>query len=400
LFLEILEFLDLLDALDRGNVTWYGVIVVGSGSALMDTAEGKKRIRGGGSGSSFFALGPDVWGKLQTAPTSNRLHFIMAYLVLLAGTGSDHRLTKWSAKACDEYVGIGKPRAKHAIEELIAAGLVRHTDASTRMAPQYELPELPRDAEPIFLPVQIVTGLGQETPVLRRVREAGDPLLLVLLIDLYAAIITDATHGVPINEVRQLAPEPSARKISETGVHALWGLTHGYQTQAWQKPWVEKQLVPGPGKKPNWQPLWDRLDLLKKMGAIWWEPWVFDSDAPDAEPLMPVDLGVLSSYAAADDEAKLILVAFRATLALLAERTYMMDSSGSSIFLPLPVHHRPPALRGVLRLRVEADTPGRRRAYAKRRSLVEGYQAGFEQVLADAEEFRFDRPLHLDFTGS
>ena len=360
----------------------------------MEDDAAEKRVRGRGRGSNFFALGKDTWLELQAAPTSNRLYLILVYLVLLAGTGSDHRLTKWSAKACEQYVGLGKPRVKRAIEELIAAGLVKHTSASTRMTPQYELRELPRDAEPIFLPVQLVTGLDREAPVLRRVREAGDALLLVLLIDLYAEIVTDATHGVPIDQIRQKSPV-AARKISETGVHALWGLSAGIQSQAWKVGWSTKHVVERKGQKSDWQPLWDRLSMLTKMGAIWWEPWVFDSEANDAEPLFPIDPGVMSSYNPTDCEAKLTMAAFHASLALLGDRTYMMERTEADIFVPLPVHHSPPEIQGVLRLRVEADTPGRRRSFGKRRGLIEAYQVAFDQVRTDAEAGRFDRPLRL-----
>lgn len=91
-----------------------------SGTVAMDDSEAEKRVRGKGRGSNFFALGHEVKDQLWSMPTTNRLNLVIAYLVLLAGTGSDHRLTKWSAKACEEYTGLGKPRAKHAIGELVA----------------------------------------------------------------------------------------------------------------------------------------------------------------------------------------------------------------------------------------------------------------------------------------
>ena len=50
--------------------------------------------------------------------------------------------------------------------------------------------------EPIFLPVQLVTGLAGETPVLKRVREAGDPMLVRMLIDLYGLVQIDAAGAV------------------------------------------------------------------------------------------------------------------------------------------------------------------------------------------------------------
>ena len=361
----------------------------------MDDDQPEKRKRGQGKGSNFFLLGHDVWDRLLAAKTDNRLNLIIAYLVLLAGTGSDQRLTKWSAKACEDHTGLGKPRAKHAIEELIAAGLVKRTSSSTRLMPQYELPELPADAEPIFLPVALVTGLGNETPVLRRVRETGDTLLLIMLIDLYALIDIDATHGVPIKNLREGAPGngTSSRKIADVGAHAVWALTIGGSRQA-QGTWCSRHYVKAKDETAAWQALWSRLDLLKQIGAIWYEPWIFDGQSLDAEPLMPVDPAGLYTVADADDEAKLTRLAFDTSRSLITEeRAYLFDRNEADFFLPLTLHRQQPALWSVARLRVEADSPGRRLAWKKRRVLIEQYLQGFGQLLADAEASRFNRPM-------
>ncbi len=55
-------------------------------------------------------LDRDIWAKLWETETRNRLNLATAFLVLLAGTGADHRLTKWSAKACEERAGLGDAR--------------------------------------------------------------------------------------------------------------------------------------------------------------------------------------------------------------------------------------------------------------------------------------------------
>lgn len=357
----------------------------------------EKRKRGQGKGSNFFLLGHDVWDRLLTAKTDNRLNLIIAYLVLLAGTGSNQRLTKWSAKACEDHTGLGKPRAKHAIEELIAANLVKRTDSSTRLMPQYELPELPADAEPIFLPVALVTGLGNETPILRRVRETGDPMLLIMLIDLYALVDTDATHGVPIKNLREGAADTttSSRKIADVGAHAVWALTRGSSRQA-QGPWCSRHHVKVKDNTAAWRDFWNRLDLLKQIGAIWYEPWVFDGQGLDAEPLMPVDPTGFYAVANADDEAKLTRLAFDASRALITEeRAYLFDRNAADFFLPLTLHRQPPALWSIARLRVEADSPGRRLAWKRRRVLVEQHLQGFGQLLVDAEASRFNQPMRV-----
>lgn len=376
----------------------YEPIVERSRSVPMEEGQGEKRVRGRGRGSSFFALGHDAWGKLLKVQTTNRLNLIITYLVLLAGTGSDHRLTKWSAKAVEEYTGLGKPRAKRAIEELIAAKLVKHTSTSSRLSPQYELPVIPTEAEPIFLPVQLITGLAGETPILRRIRETGDMLLLRMLLDLYGLVQVDATYGVPIANMREDTQKgvPSARKVAETGAHAVWAFKLG-TTQWAAGDWTVPHHVKSATGDAKWSEFWERFALLKKIGAVWFEPWVFDGEALDAEPLFPVDPAVLYRHNSGDDEAMLTALAFETCRELIGdEREYLLDRHELDILAPLTGHHRTPALRGVLRMRVEPDTPGQRLAYRSRKMTIEQYSRGFSQVRDDAATGEYGRPMRLN----
>lgn len=352
-----------------------------------EEAGAEKALRGKGRGSRFAVLGREVHLRLWEAPTSNRLNFVLAFLVLLAGTGADQRLSKWSSKACDEHVGLGKPRAKAAIEELVAAGLVERTDAATKMSPQYQLPDVSLDENPIFLPVQLVTGLRAEASVLRRVRETGDPLVLRLLLDLYGSIQLDATFGAPLSFLRQgRDSEVPARKLSEVGVHALWtmALDGGHTaSRALGEPHITKK---------SWDDLWERLRILQKIGALTYEPWVFDGAADDAEPLFPVDFSVAYTNRADDEVAQLSRLCQQAAYSLTEEREYVLERA-ADFTIVLPVHHRPPALRGVAKLIVEADTPGCRRSYAMRMQKIAHYRAAYEKLIDDAANGRVDRPL-------
>src|SRR3546814_17761834 len=64
---------------------------------------GVDRIRGKGRGGNFLAIDRSAWERLWQVETGNRLNLVTAFIVLLAGTGSDHQLTKWSAKACEQH---------------------------------------------------------------------------------------------------------------------------------------------------------------------------------------------------------------------------------------------------------------------------------------------------------
>lgn len=348
--------------------------------------------RGVGRGRNFMVLHRPVWSQLCTAPCSNRFNFVTAFLVLLAGTGSDHRLTKWSAKACEEHAGMGKPRARQAIEELTEAGLVERTEASTTMMPQYRLPPIPRDAEPIYLPTQFVTGLAEETPMLRRLREAGDFEALRMLIDLYGLLETDATQGVPISFIHTAAEDNApARKVCEFGVNAVWAMPLPSVTTVsgdWMKPHKVSSAKP-------WANLWERLRLLEAIGAIWFEPWVFSGSSDHAEPLMPVDPSVLYSMAEGDEVAQLTRLMQDACrhYVEMGEREYLLDRYGNDILIPLPLHHQAPALRGVMRVKVEADTPGFRRAYGARMRVIERVTPALQQLIQNIGNGSHTQPV-------
>lgn len=364
----------------------------------MEAQQSEKRVRGQGRGSSFFALGHDVWQRLWTVETTNRLNLIITYLVLLAGTGSDHRLTKWSAKACEEHTGLGKPRAKHAIEELISAGLSKRTPSSTRMTPQYELLPLPPEADPIFLPVALVTGLVGEASMLRRVRETGDVLMLRMLIDLYGLISLDGTHGIPLQALYNGKAGPNqspARKIADVGAHAVWAVSRGSWRGA-AGDWAQFHRIQASENDVAWRPFWDRLDLLKQVGAIWYEPWLFDGEELDAEPLFPLDPAGFYPVAAPSDEARLTSLAYDVARSLVGdERAYVFDNAAADFYVPLTLHRKQPAYREVARLRVEADTPGRRLSWRRRRTLIEQHLQGYQQMLDDATNSNFNRPMQL-----
>ncbi|MGD0191591.1 MAG: hypothetical protein ABSD74_12690 [Rhizomicrobium sp.] len=378
---------DVLECLDRDKVPKNDDF-----SGQHDGPSARKR--GAGRGGNFFVLDREVWAALWHARTKNRLNLVTAYLVLLAGTGADHRLTKWSAKACEDRAGMGKPRAKVAIDELIEAGFARRTVASRPMFPQYELAAPSSSKEPIFLPIQLVTGLAGETPMLRRIRENGDVELLRMLIDLYGLIQVDSPYGVPLENLRLYdTTANAARKVCEMGANALWAVRLGNTRSAggdWAAPHIERKS----SQSTDWTKFWSRLDLLERIGALWFEPWIFDGDGTDAEPLYPIEQNDGDDRSTAE-VMKLNRLSMEAAFAFTADRSYLIDQNADCNFVVVPAHHRAPTLRGVGKLRVEADTPGRRLAYAKRMGAIESYTASLEEVIRDAGIGVYNRPVRL-----
>ena len=76
-------------------------------------AENVAPLRRGGRGG-FFAVDRRAWEKVCDLG----LNPMVAYLVLARGTGADQRTTAWSVNAVEAYTGIGRPRAKGAIDAL------------------------------------------------------------------------------------------------------------------------------------------------------------------------------------------------------------------------------------------------------------------------------------------
>lgn len=115
--LDCLDTLDCIEYLDGDRKTCYHALVERSKNAPLDDSAsreaesvGADRIRGKGRGGNFLAIDRAAWERLWEVETNNRLNLVTAYIVLLAGTGSDHQLSKWSTKACEQHAGMGKPR--------------------------------------------------------------------------------------------------------------------------------------------------------------------------------------------------------------------------------------------------------------------------------------------------
>lgn len=348
-----------------------------------------RQKRGAGRGSQFFILDRNLWERLWIVPATNRLNLVTAYLVLLAGTGADHMLSKWSAKACEEHAGMGKPRGKLAIEELIQAGLLSRTETSSKATPQYQLAQPTSSEEPIFLPIQMITGFSGEVSLIRRVRETGDALLLRMLIDLYGLVQIDAPHGLPLSNLHLKGDsDEEARKILEAGVHTLWALDYGTAFKA-SGDWCGAHRINGSNEYASWEPFWRRVKLLQKIGAIWFEQWVFDGPEMDAEPLFPVNYD-----GRADAPVKnLTALVSQVSYEVGEGRSYLLEQQEERFIIPLPGHHRPPAMRGIARFRVEADTPGRRISFALRQERIEAATVAYDRLLDDIRNGRFDRPL-------
>ena len=179
----------------------------------------------------FFAIDRRSWAKVCDLG----MPAAVVYVVLATGTGPDNATTSWSTHAVEKYTGVGRKRAKRAIDTLVEAGLVRRVRMGTR--PAYRLVvwrrELSWNEEPVvkrlragkkltasqedrvpslceagwlapaagdtfevldtavpdwvWLPNSLVRPLSESDAPVERVRQSGDVELLRLFVDLYHA---------------------------------------------------------------------------------------------------------------------------------------------------------------------------------------------------------------------
>jgi len=347
-----------------------------------------KRKRGEGTGGRFFVLDKAQWERLFSVPTTHRMNLVLAYLVLLAGTGADHRLTKWSTGAVSEHTGMRKDAARHAIGELIAGKLIERAETSTPAFPHYNVlpPKPPAKGEPeptpIFLPVGLVTGVtGADTSMLCRMRETGDVLALRLLIDLYGEVTLDAPYAVAIPAMRGYADQPeTAEKALEMGAHAIWELA---EMTASQSVSLDRKRYLAKGEANT--KFWDRVRLLGKVGATQTEPWLCSAAGEDADPIFPMTA-----------DAKVREFADAAARALLvgqySEREWKSEAHPRALVV-LPVHHQMPAVLWLTKLRIEADTPGRRGAYGERQRIIAHWIEQYDRLAREAAAGIYANPL-------
>ena len=348
-----------------------------------------KRKRGEGTGGRFFVLDKAQWERLFSVPTTHRMNLALAYLVLLAGTGADHRLTKWSTGAVSEHTGMRKDAARHAIGELIAGKLIERAETSTPAFPHYNVlpPKPPAKGEPeptpIFLPVGLVTGLtGTDTSMLRRMRETGDVLALRLLIDLYGEVTTDAPYAVAIPAMRGYPDQPeTAEKALEMGAHAIWELASITASQSMSLD-INRYLNKGETPKKKF---WERVKLLGQVGATYTEPWLCSTAGNDADPIFPMTA-----------DAKVVDFANTAARALLVgqygEREWKSEAHPRALVV-LPVHHQMPSVVWLTKMRIEADTPGRRGAYGERERLIAHWIEQYDRLAREAANGVYSNPL-------
>jgi hypothetical protein len=208
-------------------------------------------------------------------------------------------------------------------------------------------------------------------------------MLLRMLLDVYSLTSDDQTYGLSLEHYFG-SSDSTVHKLGEFGSNALWATSLGTYRSAGGE-WATKHREDK--SSDPWAKFWDRLHLLQSTGSIFFDPWIFDSDAKDAEPIIPVDPSVIYGSVEGDDVSQLTSLMTQTAFEMMeaSGRLYEYENHPNALFCVLPVHHTAPMVRQVLRPRIEPDTLGKRRSYAIKKTIIENATAAY---LAFGKDFR------------
>lgn len=325
----------------------------------------------------FVMIDRGLWDRVSCA---NDLAKMTAFLVMATGTAVDCCTTKWSTRAIETYAGQRKELSKAKIAEMIAAGIMaRHGGTDAR--PVYRFSIFEREGA-IILPWQLITGFAGEVPMLRRVRERRDPVLLRMLIELYAQVDGDQPGFVSPSFIvarhhelgSDIAAKPDDPNID--GEVARWRLflpTDG-------RVWVYRAGWPEWMSGDGWM---ERLSMLFDLGALIRQPWLLNGSGDDADYVSPLSTEVENGPCV--DIRSAIEDAREALCDHLRGDNIPHDGRWDGA-IPVPLRIAQPNVEWFYRLRVEPDTWSMRAAYGRRMEMIADFADEMEAARRWATE--------------
>lgn len=166
----------------------------------------------------FFQICKRSWDRMTDKVGVNAA---VAYLIMASGSDKTNQHTSWSVAAIDRYTGMGKRRAKLAIEALCGAELIRMTKGEHPQShPRYDIIIQAKEPDWIWLPSSLVTGVAGETPPIERLRAMQEPWLLQGFIELYGEHALADDGGIP---PFQIGRDYNRELITDRGRWKVWG---------------------------------------------------------------------------------------------------------------------------------------------------------------------------------
>lgn len=265
------------------------------------------RRKRGGTGN-FFIVDQRLW---KAVCDEGDINAAAAWLLLLQGTGANHRTTAWSVESIKHYLGIGFPRAKDAVGKLLSLGFIRHGEKHTAMKPRYDLltfaewsaangnagtgkaaAEEDADYSLIWLPNELVTGTERhEKPPIYKVRSSGDLRALRLLVDLYHEHNLRDDGGINRQYIYE---EYEGRKVVERGPFTIMGFRSINKCIHYNGPYLA--YTGQPKNKEGESAAWESTLVLERAGLLTFVPHLMENESKDAEVIHPFGIGGRSEH--------------------------------------------------------------------------------------------------------
>ena len=228
----------------------------------------------------FFAVGCDSFVRA----CGLGINAACAFLTMACGTGRDHSTTKWSATSVENYAGIGWRRADQSITTLRCAELIKRTDdESDKRKPAYQLK---CEGDLIWLPKSIVTGVGDEIPPLKKLRQTQCAMTLRLFIELYRAQNLRDDGGISRDVVYQ---KYERSEFGGRGAYTVWAFDKpSFMTMTWSdvtEPHRRDQLTTEERERGcnAGVDFFARFEKLCRLGLVETVPCLYEGD--NGEPI-------------------------------------------------------------------------------------------------------------------
>lgn len=232
-------------------------------------------------------------------------------------------------------------------------------------------PPPPPDRTMVWLPNELVKGIGGATPPIQRVCETSDPLVLRILVDLYRLQTLTSDGGID-REVLYLPFESEC--LGKVEQFNVWAFAPENEIRCNEE--LSKH-------SSNTQPRhhWDCIELLESIGLIRWYGQLFA--APDGALLHPLgslfpDKEKLRENDASWPEFQIGMAAREAGEALA--RHVPKKAPRGLWVIPVLSHIAKPTMVGIARLRYRPKISDTAKWYGTLMGKKEGWIKGFGEV--------------------
>jgi hypothetical protein len=274
--------------------------------AEVDSA--KRKPARGGTGN-FFIVDKRLW---KAVCDTRDINAAASWLLLLQGTGANHRTTAWSVDAAMRYLGMGYTRGRAAIDKLIDLKFIRYGEKHTTRKPRYDFltfaewnalrrkpkkrqrgnAEEDEDDNLLWLPNEVVKRAEGEKAPIHKLRASGDLWALRLFVDLYHEHNLRDDAGVTRKYLRQ---GYEALNLGERGPYRIMGFRTKEKTLTWDGPFLDHKPRPKP-QPESWHPIWDSVQILEQTGVMTFVPHLLENTTENAEVIHPFGVGGHSEH--------------------------------------------------------------------------------------------------------